>query len=184
MSIAYSLDNVEERYHLLLEAAIHSMEQVIPTSIFERCLTEEIAKSNGLEGELSDVEGLTVSEIIALFYHMDLDLYTYYTFKNVIGYGVESDSRIYLNTKYLRTYNLGNMLDIMRIGSNLLHEDSHDKGFAHDFLLTSRRPNSISYILNRAYEKAFKEIYDLEEPLVVYVTPWYKKIFMPWRWFK
>lgn len=186
MNVSANLDNVLERYRPLFIAALKKMGPVIASPLFLKNLKDEIEASRNLEGELSKWKTSSAEEIYSHILNdgeMHLILHTYYTAKNVIGYGYASSVDIYVNTKYLINDSLDDLEDLCDIGSNLLHEDGHDKGFSHDFKSTKRRPNSICYILNRVYEKTFRQVYGLpiKKP-VVYVVPWYKKI-LPWNWF-
>lgn len=179
MQIAYDLRGVEEKYREVVLAAIKCMEEVIPSEEFMQALIDEIFLSNGLEGELSEWKYSTPELIYKQLLPIKLELRTYYSIKNVIGFGYPNDATIYLNTKYLGRYKVDNLEDLMSIGSNLLHEHSHDCGFEHDFYNTSKRKNSISYLLNRVYERAFREVYNLgnsEPPRGTYI-PWWKRLF-------
>lgn len=190
LEIERNYHNVSDRNKELFNMAIDAMEKVISHKSFLDCLYEEIENSNGLEGELSIWRHSTVKEIFYnLFDKNDymgslgiaLEVYTYYTASNVIGYGTAANRNINVNTKYLNTYSPGNLYDIRAVGSNLLHEHGHDCGYEHDFKATARRPNSIAYILGRAYQKAFSKVYGIEYKEPVKYVPWYKRIFK-WPW--
>jgi hypothetical protein len=180
-TIGLNFNDFDIKYQRIVTKAVVYLEEVINSQIFKDMLVDEISKSNGLEGELSHWKDAMPLQIYAQLFPIILYLNTYYTWSNVIGYGVDGTNQIYINTKYLSTYHPDDLLDIMEIGSNILHEHSHDCEFAHDYKSTSRRKNSLSYVLNRAYERAFKKFYNLEEPEdeVVYYTPWYRKV---WSW--
>lgn len=186
MIVNANLDGVLTRFRPLFLAATGKMGSVIASPLFLENLNHEIARSNGLEGELSQWKKSSAEEIhlhIVKNGVMDLTLLTYYSAKNVIGYGYATTADIYVNTKYLTNDSIEDLEDLCDIGSNLLHEDGHDKGFSHDFKATKRRKNSICYILNRVYEKTFRQVYGLpENSQIVYVVPWYKKV-LPWNWF-
>lgn len=184
-------------YHELLNLSIDQMERVLMSPEFKQALYDVIAKSHELEGELSIWKHKTVLEIFEnLFekatngnFEMTLTLHTYYTAKKVYGYGYATDANIYLNTKYLGSYNADDLEDLKKVGSNLTHEHGHDCGYDHDFAATSRRKNSICYLLNDAYEIAFDQIHNINQgegpeetnPEIVYYVPWYKKLF---KWFR
>lgn len=184
MKIETTFKNFDNRYRPLVEASIAPMERVIPSVEFFEALQDEISKSNGLEGELSTWKNATVKEIFSNLLPMSLTIDTYYTAKDVIAYGMPDDDEIRLNMKYLEQYSKDSLEDKMYIGSNLLHEHGHNCGFDHDFYATSRRENSLCRILNRSYERAFRKIYGLPEPVVKYYTPWYKRLALKIRsWF-
>lgn len=188
INVTANLERVDPRYREILLAAIKHIPIVLHSQEFLDALKDEIEASNGLDGELSEWKSKTAGQILAhmLLSDWHLTLATFYTWRSTVGYGYPNDPTIYLNTRFLSAYEIHELMDLMEIGSNLVHEDGHDLGFEHDSAATSRRPNSICYILNRAYERAFKKIYKLDEPDepdVVYVLPWYKRI-LPWNWGK
>ena len=188
INVTADLDGVVKNLRPLFEAAVNLMPAVLEDPRFLENLADEISRSKNLEGELSLWKNKTPKEIFDQLFKkhpevsiINLTILTYYTAKNVIGYGYANTTDIYVNTKYLVNYELNDLEDLMNIGSNLLHEHGHDCGFSHDFKSTSRRPNSICYILNRAFEKTFRQIHNLPAPAPVYYTPWWKKI-LPWNW--
>ena len=178
--IKFDLNGCEVKYRPLITAAINKISTVLTSDLFINNLIMEINLSKGMEGELSELKKLSPREIYEKLFPIELYLNTYYTRKNVLGYGYKTSKNIHLNTKYLSQYKIDNLIDLMKIGSNIIHEHTHKIGAEHDFYDTSRRKNSISYIMNRVYEKTFKELYEIETPapLVKYVV-WYK----PWTWF-
>jgi hypothetical protein len=182
VNIDINFKKFDNKYRELITLAVLRMEEVLASPIFFEMLSDEIANSRGLEGELSKWKRATVHEIHEALYPIVLNLHTYYTSDNVIGFGYASSKDIYINTKYLSKYTVDDPYDLMEVGSNLLHEHSHDCGFDHDFKATDRRRNSLSYILNRAYERAFKRYYGLStgaRSTVVYKVPWWRKL---WNW--
>lgn len=185
-TIGLNFNNFDIKYRPIVTKAVEYMEDVVYHPVFLEILKDEIEKSNGLEGELSDWKDALPVQIYAQMLPIILYLNTYYTIADVIGYGTASDKQIYINTKYLSTYKIDNMIHLMMIGSNILHEDTHDKGFEHDYKATDRRKNSLSYIINRVYQRSFRKIYNLPEPVPVILkyTPWYRKVIRTVRgWF-
>jgi hypothetical protein len=182
-TIGLNFLNFNNEHRPIIVLSVERMEEVVFSSVFFEILKDEISKSNGLEGELSKWKDASPEEIYAQLFPITLHLSTYYTYKSVYGYGYANDDIIRLNTKYLSTYKLFNDIHLMLVGSNLFHEHSHNRGFDHDFKNTLRRKNSLSYILNRAYERAYRQIFNLSVPVVkpvVVSIPWYKRAF---RWF-
>lgn len=188
LTISYDLKGVSSKYRPLLEAAIEKMEIVLASDHFQDALHSVISRSNNLEGELSTWKNATLKEIYENLLgmengqgHIHLTLHTYYTAKRVIGYGYKNTTDIYLNTKYLGSYQVDDLEDLKKVGSNLTHEHGHDCGFEHDFNATARRKNSIAYLLNDAYEIAFERIFGSTDPTepkeVIYKKPWYKRLF-------
>lgn len=72
---------------------------------------------------------------------MDLVLETYYTEANVIGYTMASIKTIYMNRRYLSTF------ETNKVAMNLFHEWLHKVGFGHDSEATARRPYSVPYAI-------------------------------------
>lgn len=72
---------------------------------------------------------------------MDLVLTTYYTEANVIGYTKASIKTIYMNRRYLSTF------QPYQVAMNLFHEWLHKLGFGHDYESTTRRPHSVPYAI-------------------------------------
>lgn len=182
--IATDINGVEEKYRKMILKAVVYMESVIDSTEFKTELGRVIAESNELEGELSEWKKSTPELIYVQLLPISLVLRTFYTIRNTVGYGYENSKDIHLNTKFLSRYDIDDLEDLMYIGSNLLHEHGHDCGFSHDHEVTDRRPNSICYILNRAYERAFRQLYlptKLEPAPVVKVSPWYVR---SWSWIK
>lgn len=189
--ITYDLKGVKSKYVPLLQEAISKMEIVLSSDKFQDALYAVISRSNNLEGELSEWKNKTLYQIYNQFLGIDrilgtglieLKLHTYYSSKKVIGYGYKGTNDIYLNTKYLSTYQVDDLEDLKKIGSNLSHEHGHDRGFEHDYYATARRKNSLSYLINEAYEIAFEQIFGLADPSevpaeVIYKKPWYKRLF-------
>lgn len=176
-TIGLNFINVNPGYRALISYAVEKMEKVLLDPKFLEFLLLEINRSNDLEGELSKWKNATPLQIYMRLFPIDLHLTTYYTLRNVIAYGLANDPVIHLNTKYLDRYDVFNEEHLMLIGSNLLHEDGHDKGFSHDFFDTKRRKNSINYILNRVYERTYRYVYNIPEKVIPVRIPWYRRLF-------
>jgi hypothetical protein len=72
---------------------------------------------------------------------MDLDLETYYTSANVVGYTLPNVMRIWMNTKYL------NSRPAWNVTTNMMHEWLHKLGFVHDQKHNPSRPYSVPYAI-------------------------------------
>lgn len=72
-------------------------------------------------------------------YVMNLEITTYYSWKNVIGYTYPNINGIFVNTRYFDNFYLSS------IAGNFFHEWTHKLGFDHDFNSTRRRPYSVPY---------------------------------------
>lgn len=92
-------------------------------------------------------------------YEMDLRFNLYSSFKSVVGYTYANVIDIWANTKY---FNDNSLRGDMKSGSNIVHEYGHKLGFGHDFRATKARPDSVCYILNRAYNEAFTQVYGIK----------------------
>ena len=161
VKFTYDLSNIKSSQVGLFTKAIISMEEVVNSIEFKDALNAELALSNNLEGELSVFKVIRSAQVIVdmLSLKSFLDIDTYYTSANVYGYGYSSDDIIRINTKYTNRYNINNEQDLKALGRTLIHEISHNLGFKHDFKATSRRKNSLSYVIGRAYEEAYDMLY-------------------------
>lgn len=175
-TIGLNFDNVHPGYRALIVSAVERMETVLTSHVFFECFLMEVAKSYYLCGERSKWKDKSADEIFAQIFPITLWIKQYNSFKNVVGYGYPNDKWIYLNTKFLDQRSVFDEESLMLVGSNLLHEHGHDQGFEHDFYDTPERKFSICYILNRAYERAYRIIYQLPEPVIKTYIPWYKRL--------
>lgn len=182
VSVIPLMGKVESAYYNLIVKATVRMCTVLSSAAFKNALFEYLKHSNGIEGELSEWKNKPWEEIYNHYLGartIELDLATYYSFRRVYGYTKPSTDTIFLNRKYISKYSHLNGTHLMALGSNLSHEYGHKRGFDHDFKATARRPNSLCYLINEAYEKAYTQIYgadfaSLEKALAVKV-PWYKR---------
>jgi hypothetical protein len=155
----------EKKYKALFDASVADMVTVLNHPRFMAIFAEELNDSRDakgvLKGELSAWKDKSAQEIFnRLFINGELRLiiHTYYTAKRVIGYGVHSNDNIYVNTKYLASYTVDDPEDRKQVGSNLGHEEYHNRGMDHDFKATTRRKHSVCYIFNDAYKRAHDEL--------------------------
>lgn len=183
-------DNVtylgEKKYKALFDASVADMLTVLNNPRFLQIFAEELDDSRDakgtLKGELSSWKDKSAQEIFnRLFVNGELRLIikTYYSPKRVIGYGVHSDDNINVNTKYLADYTVDDPEDRKQVGSNLGHEEYHNRGMDHDFRATARRKHSVCYIFNEAYKRAYDELIIGVESRVVLPPiqrrkPWWK----------
>lgn len=158
--------------------AARTMSDVLKSEKFLEHLHREWEDSNVWEGETSIWKSATPEQIYCALQtsqgKIELMIETYHTWKNVIGYGLPNDTVIRVNRKYLDRYQLYDLEDRIAVGSNLLHEHGHDSGFKHDFFATKRRAKSICYSLNRAYERAALEYYEIKPKVFVPKKPWWR----------
>lgn len=157
----FNLDDVKSSQVGLFVKAIQTMESVVRSAYFISALEDELEISKDAEGELSEFKVLGPVGI----YHKiveektNLKVRTYYTSSNVYGYGLPSDDILRVNSKYTDKYNISNEHDLKALGRTILHEHTHNVGFKHDFKATARRANSLSYIVGRAFERAYDDLY-------------------------
>lgn len=175
ITVTVDASKMSATHELLVTRSVLRMREVLNSQIFLDCLRWEVGNSNSLEGELSAFKHSNAADIFILLKEgLNIVCVPYYSLRDVIGYGLPNDKITRLNTRYLNRYSTHNPVHLMYVGSNLLHEDGHDKGFDHDFWNTARRKNSICYILNRAYENAYSTIYKIEYPVIRATKPWWK----------
>lgn len=80
---------------------------------------------------------------------VELDIVLYYSLKRVYGYTLPNVPKVWLNKRY--------RLSKCQMGSLLAHETSHQIGYDHDQNRTDRRPFSVPYSINRAFEACCQE---------------------------
>lgn len=179
----------EKKFKPLFDASIQDMITVLNDPRFLPIFEEELNESRDgagiLKGELSRWKSASAKEILGrLFINGELRLIikTYFTHLRVIGYGVKSDDNINVNTKYLSSYTIDDLEDRKQVGSNLGHEEFHNRGMEHDHEATARRKHSVCYIFNEAYKRAYDVIIlkaqPAKPPVKVYTRkPWWKRLF-------
>lgn len=175
------LNTIERREKAQLIA--EEMQIVYNSDVFKEVFLDLLDKRDYKSGELSKWAYETPDAIYAYFmngveilspeldYEVDFFLDDYYTIKRVIGHTYPSDKYVYTNTRYF------DVSSSKMSGSNFTHEYGHKKGFKHDFRRTSRRNDSLCYILNDAYEIAWERIFgDVSErdKRLVCKRVWYK----------
>jgi len=145
--------NSEEGAKKLAEVA-HEMHQILNSTLFR----DKVLKMGMKPGERSEWKNKTNKEIYKRLMSgaedldenndnvINLEVYSYYSPMRVVGYIVPGKKNIWVNTKFFN--GRSNKL----VGSNLVHEYSHQLGFRHDSKRTKDRPSSISYQLNKIYE--------------------------------
>lgn len=140
---------------------------VVNSPEFLQCFLEEM---QDIHGELSEYKDHSPAELYRYFMDgseklspevdgvINLEIDDYYSFKRVIAYTKKHIKTIFVNTKYFDN------TTHCAAGSNFCHEYGHKKGFLHDFWATARRPFSICYKINRAFERAYAMIYGAPTP--------------------
>lgn len=83
---------------------------------------------------------------------MDLTLKTYYVSDPVIGYTMPSINTIYMNRKYLNTF------EPHEVAMNLTHEWLHKLGFKHAAQMNDARPHSVPYAVGYIMRELAKKL--------------------------
>jgi hypothetical protein len=187
-----NLDKIATPYLSIVKASLAVAQRVWESEEFKEALGNEIFLSNDLEGELSDYKNASVEDIWKQLFDVknvvgqgyrgkvELDLATYNnSWTSAIGYGLPTDDIIRLNIKYLKKLSPENPISLMDLGSLITHEFSHNRGFDHDFKKTKRRPNSLSYVINRAFESSYIKIFNVPtvKTETKFYIPWYKRLY-------
>lgn len=156
-------------------------------------LKNKILRITEYDGELSKWKGATITAIYShimsgaevldpeVDYEMDLFVDDYYTPTNTVGKTYPNDKFIYTNTNFFDTNST------KRIGSNFFHEWGHKLGFAHDYKDTPRRKRSLCYLMNRAYEEAWEDIFgepSENDKVMVCERSWRTLFLQRCRWVK
>lgn len=147
--------NTEER-RLKAHTVAGEMFHVINSFEFERNFLSEFDEEAW--GELSAMRHYDARTLFKhLLYEADglINLYVddYYSPGSVVGYTREGAKYIFVNTKFFDTN------ATKKVGSNFIHEWSHQKGFKHATKKSAARDNSFSYKLNKVYEKTWDQLY-------------------------
>lgn len=97
---------------------------------------------------LIQTEGRTPEQVVDHLASSQIQVETqkYWTIRRVLGYTLPNVNKIWLNSRYMMKWN------VCDTASLLAHESSHKVGYSHDYKPTSRRPMSVPYSLNRAFE--------------------------------
>lgn len=96
--------------------------------------------------DLIQTEGRTPAQVVDSLKGVKIDTEMYWTIKRVLGYTLPSAQKIWINRRYMLQWNHCDL------GSLLAHESSHKVGYGHDYQSTSRRPKSVPYSINRAFD--------------------------------
>lgn len=79
-----------------------------------------------------------------------VDIRTYYTMKRVLGYTIPGKNKIWINRKYMLTWNQCDLASLLG------HESSHKIGYGHSYYATKERPFSVPYSINAAFKQCCK----------------------------
>lgn len=82
--------------------------------------------------------------------HITVSTETYWTLRRVLGYTLPNQNKIWINRRLMFRWNTCDL------GSLLAHESSHKAGYGHDFRPTKRRPFSVPYSVNYAFDLCCK----------------------------
>ena len=127
-------------------------------SMMDRVLNSELFKKKVLAGRFTETNGKTNQEIYDIIMSgdceysdadgtIDLAAVMYYKrWSGVVGYVTGEDFTVYMNRKFFSTPT--------SIGSNLLHEATHNMGFSHYEVFET----SVPYSMNRIFEACVKEM--------------------------
>lgn len=146
--------------------AIEQASKFLMVSKCDNCTVAEFDRIKAAESKVNDViigscfrEKLTAMPLIQtegrsphqVVDHLaasrvKVDTEMYRTVKRVLGYTIPGIDKIWLNRNKMMKWG------VCDTASLLAHEASHKAGYHHDYKATSRRPNSVPYSINRAFE--------------------------------
>jgi hypothetical protein len=142
----------------------------VPTLTVSKCLNctgEEFARIKAAEVKVNEVVdsqcfrskmesrkliqtgGRTPAQVVDSLVSANIVIETemYYTIKRVLGYTLDGVNKEWINRRYMMSWN------VCDLASLLAHETSHKVGYTHDYYSTSRRPYSVPYSANWAFEE-------------------------------
>lgn len=154
-------EGVEKRFsdreYLLISKAAEALEQVVNSSEFKQRVLDfsyngknEFYQNAGLSN-LEIYNRIQRAQEIGTFqddYMMTLNLYRYRApfWSKVLAYHIEFESRIYLNSRYLK------WASVPQLANTIMHEWLHQLGFYHDYRSTKYRPYSVPYAIGEIVE--------------------------------
>lgn len=204
ITITSNLDRVDNKHLKLFKTSVGVLQMLFESLEFKEWFFYEAERSKGFEGELSDWKDRTVTDVYYQLLGIDpsqpfdglskrqgklnLVVGTYYKrFGSAVA--KTEGNFIQFNTKFFT----GDFdKDRAHVVSVLGHESGHaNSGFSHDFQRTARRPNSINYVVNRAIQGAYRQLYWPYQDYIAWMqeykgcvipakknyTPWYLKPF-------
>lgn len=83
---------------------------------------------------------------------MDLEVETYYSFSSTVGYTYSNTPKIYMNTKFLDSYNA------TQVSRNMIHEWLHKLGFKHASSYSTSRDYSVPYAIGEIMGRIAKTV--------------------------
>jgi len=138
----FPLTNYPQDQLEVVQIAENLTNEMLHSSCFEQVF---------LNRQLAQTENRSNKEVINHLRSLkgSVPVVMYYSFKNVVGYRSPPSPTVYTNSKF------HNNANACERASNLAHEAvGHSLGnYDHDYYETSRRPYSVPYSLNTAFEK-------------------------------
>jgi hypothetical protein len=196
VKIIANLKGMDKEFIPLYEQVLADMVKVLESShLLESWKSVTGKYKTRMEGELNaKIKKMTNEQLELLIFdkteidkngaiwHIisDIDVRTYYTIKNVIGYGLTTDDITRVNTRYLKPYSTPLTLAWKRErAQNLYHEKFHDRGAHHDSAATARRPNSAAYLAGTVMDVAWNIVFKEKLADVGVIMPTTKPVVKP-----
>lgn len=124
--------------------------QKVEETILGQCFEDEWHASNMDENQLNGLSKVGAIQRIKGA-RTTIELESYYSWVNTVGYTFESTKRIWMNRKF------HNGFTTCQKAANLAHELTHKIGFTHDVKVTKRRPFSVPYMTGTIVSKCCKQ---------------------------
>lgn len=185
LKVNANLDGISNPYLSLVKGSVTVLQNVLESQEFLDHFLAEMSKSNNLEGELSEWKDKSAKAIYYQYLNLDstgtlgsidLTLKTYNNpFTSAVGYGNPGEKEIYLNIKFFKKF-IANFIGFGNVASVEAHEHGHKRGFGHQFSASTVRENSLPYVINRAFDLAFFQLYDIKQEPIVYKKRWYVRL--------
>ena len=132
----------EAQWKFIQEALLKTNETVASTCFASFILERDLIQTGGLSN--SEV----VDRLVGKNTRVDVEMY--YSLRRVLGYTLEGKDMIWINRKYMMSWNHCDLASLLG------HEVSHKKGFKHDKYYSPPRDYSVPYSINAAFKRCCK----------------------------
>lgn len=144
---APAVDFVEIVKHNFSDAQKAKLAEFLP--VMNKTMAGQCFGDFMLERKLVQANGKSNKEVLEHLRSskVKVELISYWSLSGTIGYTYPDVNKIWLNNRIQSGFTP------CESASNLAHEASHKIGYGHDFYATDRRPYSVPYSINAAFNK-------------------------------
>lgn len=126
-----------------LGEAVVKVNETIESACFAQFMNERKLNMTNEKSNAEVVKSLLEANVV-------VDIRTYYTFKRVLGYTIPGKNKIWINRKYMLSWNQCDLASLLG------HESSHKIGYGHGYYHTKDRPFTVPYSINAAFKVCCK----------------------------